>query len=360
MNYWVHRIAKHEAVKSVFLLEKKVLVTGYSDLANEPFLEKVLSTPNEDGRKAIVRSEMVKLWGEAHPRKIPILLRFLAGFKKGDWVLLPLWTEFGVYELVSDKPSVIGNLEGDHFMAETGKEGSQKEDKIEIRDGKLYQGDRDVDLGFYWKVEPIVAWKLKDHYWRPALRRRSDGIRFSTANISDVEKEVKETVLACQKEDPIGKNPFLKKGHLEILNALQSSLVPKTLEKLVKHYFKSIGATRVIMPSGNVREKEGDADVIADFDSIRTTIYVQVKHHLPDSETPEWAVEQIKKYKEYKEDKEEGIGDHTSIAWVVSTAKQFTTEAIGDAIGADVLLINGPAFADMLFRAGIGFGDFEL
>ena len=359
MNYWLHRIAKHEAGKSVFLLENGVLVTGYSELANEPFLEKVLGAPTEDERKAIVGSEIETQWKKAYPRKIPILLRFLSGFKKGDWVLLPLWTEFGIYELVSDKPSIIGDLEGSSFTTKNGKEGGQKEYKIEIRDGKLHKKEGVIDLGFYWEVKPIVAWKLKADYWSPALKKRSDGIRFTTADINDVKGEVEETVSACK--DPgkelIGRTSFLKKGRSDILEAIHSNLNPKNFEKIVEHYFKSIGATWVVMPPGNVREKEGDADVIASFDAIRTIIYVQVKHHQAGSETNEWAVEQIR---QYRDDKEQGAEGRTAIAWVVSTAERFSDKAIEDARKEDVQLIDGPTFADMLFRAGIGFEHFEL
>ena len=360
MNYWVHRIASHKPIESVFFLEKKVLVTGYSDLANETFLKNVLNTTNEDERKAIVGSEMETHWGKAYPRKTPILLRFLHGFKKGDWVLLPLWTEFGIYELVSDKPSIIGDLEGSPFVAKTGKESSQKEGTFELRDGKLHKEDEVIDLGFYWKVKPIVAWKLKADYWSPALKRRSDGIRFTTADINDVKGEVEETVLACNNENDnnlIGRNPFLKKGRSDILESMHSSLVPKTLEKLVKHYFKSIGATWVDMPAGNIQKKEGDADVIAGFDSIKTTIYVQVKHHRAGSETDEWAVEQIR---QYRDSKGQGAEDCTTGAWVVSTAEGFSEQAIKEARKEDVQLIDGPTFADMLIRAGIGFEHFEL
>ena len=345
--------------ESVFLLGKGVLVAGYSELATESFLEKVLSTQNEGERLDFVKASIAETYGkDVFKHKSPILLRFLSGFKKGDLVLLPLWTEFGVYELVSDKPSIIGDLEGSLLMNKTSDE-EEETDKIQIRDGKLHTEDGVSWLGFYWKVKPIVEWKLKADYWSPTLKKRSDRTRPTTAGINDVKVEVEETVSACK--DPgkelIGRTSFLKKGRSDILEAIHSNLNPKNFEKIVEHYFKSIGATWVVMPPGNVREKEGDADVIASFDAIRTIIYVQVKHHQAGSETNEWAVEQIR---QYRDDKEQGAEGRTAIAWVVSTAERFSDKAIEDARKEDVQLIDGPTFADMLFRAGIGFEHFEL
>ena len=353
---------KHEGDESFYFLCNGVLLTRYSDLANETFLEKILNTPNKDERKAIVRLEMVKLWGKAHPWRIPILLRFLSGFKKGDLVVVPHWDHFGIYKLVSEKPSIIGDLEGSFFLTPDDVDDDENEEKIQIRDGTLYADGRAVDLGFCWKIEPIVHWELKDDYWGPALKKKSFGIWFTTADINDVKGEVEEAISACKDTERYGRNSSLKIDRS--LAAIHSNLNPKSFEKLVGHYFKSIGATWVDIPSGNVGEKEGDADVIAGFDAIRTIIYVQVKHQRFGPETDEWAVEQIKKYKEYRDDKEQGEESRTTVAWLVSSAEEFNGIASSVACDAEVQLIDGPTFAGMLIRAGIEFedndGKFEL
>ena len=65
----------------------------------------------------------------------------------------------------------------------------------------------------------------------------------------------------------------------------------------------------------------------------------------------------MKQIRQYRDDKEQGAEDCTTGAWVVSTAERFSDKAIEDARKEDVQLIDVPTFADMPFRAGIGFDD---
>lgn len=112
-----------------------------------------------------------------------------------------------------------------------------------------------------------------------------------------------------------------------------------------------IGASTVYIPPKNSSEKEdyADADVVAVFESLGITIYIQVKKH--DDKTDVWAVEQISKYDENQE--KNSIDGMTYIPWVVSTADDFKEEAKVKAVEKGVKLINGKEFARMLAEVGV-------
>ncbi len=108
----------------------------------------------------------------------------------------------------------------------------------------------------------------------------------------------------------------------KVLELITEKLDPARLEKLIEWYFKRIGASSVDPPAKNESGKEGDADIVATFEPIKTIIYVQAKHHV--GTTDAWAVEQIASYVENKElGREDG---YTRIPWVISTALNFSTE----------------------------------
>ena len=119
-----------------------------------------------------------------------------------------------------------------------------------------------------------------------------------------------------------------------------------------------IGADNTYIPPTNERGKTNyaDADVVAVFEALRTTIQIQVKFH--SEYTDEWAVEQIGRYKNQIEDKETDLShvneeDNYIIPWVVSTCDDFTKEAIETAKKYKVRLINGIEFARLLMDTGL-------
>ena len=125
-------------------------------------------------------------------------------------------------------------------------------------------------------------------------------------------------------------------------------MLPTRLEELIKWYFERIGASAVI-PAKNESGKEGDADIEATFEPIRTIIYVQAKHHV--GTTDAWAVEQITSYVKNK-----GLGredGYTRIPWVISTAREFSPECRNEAKRHQVYLINGRELATRMLEAGM-------
>ena len=125
---------------------------------------------------------------------------------------------------------------------------------------------------------------------------------------------------------------------------------PDKFESLVKFYFERSGASEVYIPAKNESGKEGDADVIAIFEPIKTIIYAQVKFHNIKSETNRWAVEQIKDYRNNKELLDD---DYSKIAWVITSANGYTDACVKIAQEEKVQLIDGIRFSEMLIEAGI-------
>lgn len=89
---------------------------------------------------------------------------------------------------------------------------------------------------------------------------------------------------------------------------------------------------------------------------------VQVKLHA--RTTDDWAVEQIKKYQEQLENPDSELtikekaerNEYTNLAWVISTCKEYSEEAIRKSVenpAKSVRLINGLEFARMLLDAGL-------
>lgn len=105
------------------------------------------------------------------------------------------------------------------------------------------------------------------------------------------------------------------------------------------------------IPPKKGHDKEGDADIVAIFDPIRTIIYVQAKKY--PGQTSDGAAKQIIAYRDQKESS--GIYDgYSHIAWVVSSGEDFSEQCIALAEENGVLLLNGKDLATLLVEAGIG------
>jgi hypothetical protein len=168
-------------------------------------------------------------------------------------------------------------------------------------------------------------------------------IRQTTADISDLKESVEKALAAFKKEKPLNiYSQIVETASRQILDTLQSELTPDKFEYLVKLYFERIGATNVYIPTKNESGKDGDADVVATFEAIRTIIYIQVKFY--QGETSSWAIEQIRNYKLQKDSIDDG---YSKIAWVISSSDSFSEEAQKLAKEANIQLFDGITFAVM-------------
>lgn len=338
-KYWLHRIS-HEADVSYKLLEYGYLTIGWSDIANSGVENKILNN-DETG----FNEEVKKGYGELR-RSRWSLWRFFQ-FKEGDLVVVPQWGgTFSVYEVIGQAMPISKIADLGDFKA--------KSNRQVIRDSQnlfIYADDgKEIDLGFAVKVKPIKKHLSRAGYAEDALAKRMK-IRQTNADISDIAEYV-ENIL--NRETPIDLyEEIVEKLAEDLLASLKRLLTDKKLELLIKWYFEKRGATSAYRPAPNERGKTdgADADVIADFEMLKVTFYVQAKKH--EGTTNDWAVEQISKYTIQHKEEDRFVDGYTIVPWVVSTADDFSETAIAAAEANNVRLIAGKEFARMLIGAGI-------
>lgn len=263
---------------------------------------------------------------------------------KGDLVIVPGWKEFSVYRLVGDRPITAMELSAQSGVCSVNEDGYL----IRAADGK----GETIDLGFFWKVVPVCLGISRDQYADQALTARMK-IRSTTACLDDLKESVDEVLKRVASGKPINLySSIMSESQGKVLSLIRDDLNPDKFESLVKWYFERVGATSVSIPSKNEPGKEGDADVVAVFEGIKTIIYVQAKHYK--GEASPWALEQISAYVSHKESQCESLDDgYTRIAWVVSSADSYSKECYEMAQQRRVLLIDGMTFSRMLLDAGL-------
>lgn len=335
-NYWLHRI-RHESGLSNILLEKRnELSIGFSDISDTETLNRILLNPNE------IDVVMQEEWGALYRNRFS-LRHFLCEMKQGDYVLVPADYTFSIYEIVGDKPfsnesldtNVLCDVWGNPIML--GKDGY-----LHCQDSE----NRIVDLGFFWKVKLIEKDIPRTEYADQALISRMKA-RQTTLNINDLENSILESIRMFQKKSPINLyNLTIEKLTENLLKLIQEKIDADRFEKLVEWYMKRIGADDTVIPAKN-NSTEGDADVIAYFESLKTAVLIQVKKHT--GNTDSWAVDQIKTYKRNNN----SLLSYNKLLWIISTGDDFTEDAKEKAQSANVRLINGRMFVEMLLDAGL-------
>lgn len=346
---WLHRIS-HEMEISHPLLDRGLLTIGYSDWSSMDFLDKIRG---KDGWSINERKFQEIL--RRNPKNRFYLWRFLVEIDKGDWVIVPSWRVFSVYRVISKAKSFHDlDLESSGELA--GFENWHKK-KVFLKDGVLVRDahpdsgeHRRYDLGFYIKVEPIIT-NVSRYEYADARLTSLMKYRGSTKECSNLRESVEAGIKAAISKKPINlHSQILEASQNAIWKLLQDQLNPDKLEALVRWYFQSLGASQVTTPPKNEREKEGDGDIVATFEPLRTIYYIQAKHHTDYSD--KWAINQIAAYTGQKCELA-GDDGYTRVPWVISTAEHFNEEATRLANENGVLLINGPTFARMLLETGI-------
>jgi predicted Mrr-cat superfamily restriction endonuclease len=337
MTYWLHRISHHAEVSHP-LLSKGYLSIGWSMFSNADFLEKVRAGDRGCFNKAYDD------WGH-HPRSRWSLWKYISEMKSGDLILVPSWKKFSIYRLVGDRPLISEELNVEF----------EDWNKVPVRKnqaGHLCRQvgeDREiVDLGFFWEVEPLHVGLSRDQYADRALTSRMK-IRSTTACLNELGESVQKAIAGFSKGAPINLySSILDNSKNQVLKMIRDDLNPDKFESLVKWYLERNGATSVKIPAKNESGKEGDADVVAVFEGIKTIIYVQAKHHRGVSSS--WALDQVKDYVAHKEGLDDG---YARIGWVVSSADGYTPECCDAAQEHRVILIDGDEFSRMLLEVGI-------
>ena len=345
MSYYLHRIS-HEQEWSHPLLEKgNVLSIGYSDWSSNDFMTRHKTSAWEDVATN-VQDDCERILGR-RPKSPYSLQRFLQ-MEQGDKVIVPDWGTFHVYEIVSDNfiPGDLKtkNLNSDALTSLSGTE-------AEIRDEKLWNCETTevIDLGFFREVTPIQRDISRADYADAKLTRRLK-TRQTTLDVSELKMSIEQAIERAKNNQPINfRSSVMKSCADKLVEIIWNEIDDVQFEQLIRDYFCDIGGSAEILPK-NEREKMGDADIIASFETLKVIIYVQAKHHDPNSRTDDWAVEQVVNYAKSKENKIEG---YTSICWVLSLAKDFSETCREKAQIEDVRLVNGLEFAEMLLDSGI-------
>ena len=339
-NYWIHRISYNSYI-TYPLLDKGYLCNGWSDFATyENYVDNVRG---ENGWNYL-EDCMIDCWGSLTVNRYQ-LWRYVAEMKAGDWVLVPKYGTFSVYELTDDAPISVVDF-SDTIFGWNGVEYKRNSDGLIINeDGNI------IDLGFLRKVKPIAEDIPRSQYCTNILYKRLK-IRQTNVNVSAIADSIKCAVDNFKNNKPINFRRDLDDVIPNICKSLQQTLNSDKFECLVKWYFERIGASYVEIPSKNPVDKQGyeDIDVEATFDILKTTYYIQVKHH--EGKTAEWAAKQVAEKKRIHEKTDMADG-YSRIYWALTSAENFTEECKKIAQENNIQLVTGPEFASMLLDAGL-------
>ncbi len=336
-QYWLHRIS-HKMDVSYPLLKAGYLSIGFSDFSENGFVERCR------GNWGNFEERLSTTWAKGS-RNRHALWRFLE-MKKDDVVVVPLGDRFNVYKIADDQTYLPYEIEIDDLKTWGNIPiGLSSDQKLH------YQDERQtlIDLGFFRKIVPFSLEIPRKEYADGPLTARMK-VRQTNVNVNDLKESIKQAVESYKDKRPINlKTLILESMQEETLRTVRENLNPAKFERLIETYFRNVGATDTDIPPKNEHDKKGDADIVAIFDSIKTIIYVQAKFH--DGKTGGFAVEQINDYTQHKEESMED--DYSRLAWVITSAKDFSGDAKKKAKENQIRLINGDEFIKMVLEAGI-------
>lgn len=348
MRYWLHRISIRNCINVTYLLlEKGYLSIGFSDFCDNElkFLSEFYSKNNDDAWK-FLEDTMQREWGGIYRNRY-YLWRFLREMKKGDWVLVPSSGTFSVYEVLDDK-AIAAN---DPFFSfpDTDWNGERIIRDPEYNMPQLEGSkDRYMDIGFLKRCRPLYLDISRSEYADATLTSRMK-VLFTNADISELEENILTAISHFKSKRPINLKYELVDRTVGIWEkTLLDIPSPEKFEKLVEWYFIKIGASSVEIPPKRYAGKEGDVDVIATFENLKTVVNVQVKHY--SGQTSECAVNQIT---DYAKSGRNECDEYNSILWVISSSESFSEECIKKARENRVRLINGVEFTKMLLDVGL-------
>jgi len=339
MKIWLHRIS-HHAETAYPLLKKGYLSIGFVDFTSSEFIKE---TEKEKGSWTYFDKKIKEKWNST-PRTRYNLWRFIHDMKKGDWVVVPSSGKFSIYELNENSAKPINDVDVKNIK-------TWSKDDVFLKNERLYKGSNEncslIDLGFFRDVTLIERDIPRNKYADSLLTSRMK-FRATNNDMSDLKDSVEKALSAYRENRPINLYSTIMDSYKEqTLSLIHAELNPDKFEFLLKWYFERIGASSVHIPPKNERDKKGDSDIVAVFESIKTIIYVQAKFHR--LETSDWAAKQILEYKNNKDSMDDG---YSKIGWVVSTSDRFSQKCIDLAKENKIALFNGLEIVEMFISAG--------
>lgn len=333
MKTWIHRIS-HLAEASYPLIEKGFLTIGFVDFSELEFLEET-----QAGNWQHFETAFAEKWGSV-PRTRYNLWRFISEMQVGDTVLVPSWGTFSIYRIESNA-ALISRVDAQGLAV-------WNNESLRVEENGIHIGEWHLDLGFFRRVSVIAKDISRYDFVDAALTSRMK-IRSTNANISDLAESVQKALEAFRTDSPINlHSQILDTSRDQLLNLIQNELTPDKFEVLIVWYFKRLGASEAYITAKNASDKQGDADIVAVFEPLKTIYYVQAKHHR--GVTSDWAAQQVKEYKDHQDRMDDG---YSKIAWVVSTAESFSVECVQLAKESAVGLFTGSDIARMILESGI-------
>lgn len=342
-NYWLHRITGGNYALPVAwqLLHRKesdvrYLSIGWSAFSEDSFANDV----KKRGIKAI--EDRYRRTKSELPRNRWCLCRFLHEMKKGDYVIVPSWGTFSVFEIIDD---II--LTNESYSQINFEDWWKKKVTFDGED-LLDENKNTVDLGFYRRVK-VVAEDIERAKYADADLISRMKIRQTNADINDLWENVENAIKAFIAQKPINLKENILSDIIEnTFEQIKKTLDADKFEKLVEWYLESLGATWTKTPAKNESETaKGDADKVAYFEKLKLVVMVQAKRH--EDTTSDWAVQQITSYKENNKPSD----DYSTIMWVISTCDQFSEKAIKEAKDNGVRLIDGREFTKLILESGL-------
>lgn len=344
-NYWLHRVSHHAELAHP-LLDRGILAVGFSDFALE---DDVVGKIQRDGDStATLDSLCEKYWGGKTRARFS--LKYFVNMKKGDYVIVPLYGVFSVYEIVDDGAKSIKDLGLADIKDWNGNSISRNEKGLLVsNENKIF------DIGFFREVKPIKRDISRSDYADKSLNRFLKARQTTLPMGDELGQSVEKAIANALAEKKIAFYPqAISKINEALGEALDEINNDAKLENLVLEYFKCLGADAYIPPKNNPKiEGYADSDVVATFEDLKTIYYVQVKKHNKNTETSDWAVTQIDEYRRQKTGENQNDDGYSKIAWVITTASDFTEQAKKRAIESNIRLINRAEFATMLLNVGL-------
>lgn len=345
-NYWLHRVSWHAKLAHP-LLDRGILTIGFSDFALEDCVVEKIQC---DGNSTATLDYLCQKHWEWKSRA-RYSLKYFVNMKKGDYVVVPLNGVFSVYEIVDNAARSIKDLDSADIKDWNGTPVSRNENWLLINDKNEV-----FDVGFFREVKPVKLGISRSDYADECLNRFLKARQTTLPMSADLGESVEKAIKNASAGNKITFYPkAISKVKQLLCEALDEINTDDKFEKLVLEYFKCLGANAYIPPKNNPEiENYADSDIVATFEDLKTIYYVQVKKHYKDSETNDWAVQQIDEYRRQKTSESQNDDGYSKIAWVISTANDFTEQAKNHAIESNIRLINRSEFATMLLNAGLG------
>ena len=336
-KYWLHRITGGDNAfpfAHPLLFGHGYLSIGWTDFSEDSFVRNT----KEKGIE-FINEQMQAKWGELRRNRYS-LLRFIKEMKKGDYVVVPTWEKFSVFEIADDIVPSNESIDMNICKDWNGNIAIRKED------GYIYNADQIIDLGFYRKVTPVELDIPREGFADAYLYSRMKILQ-TNADITDLADSVDDAIKRHRGNNPVNlKNEFIEKAANDLLNKIRDVVNEKKFEELVRWYLEAVGAKVDNTSTEKTSTEEGDADCVGFFENIKTAIMVQVKKH--DGKTGNWAVQQIARF-----EKNHNYDDYFTQKWVISSADDFSEEAKEEAMSENVRLINGLDFCTMILDAGL-------